>query len=59
MAQSELSNSQKLEYNSHILKAKEMVDKAEHYVALEHYRRAYQLHPSDKLDAKISKLMVQ
>ena len=54
---SPLTEDQKREYNSYVLTAKQMLSRQENHEALRYYQRAYKLHPSDKLDAKISKLM--
>ncbi|XP_067932031.1 DNA excision repair protein ERCC-6-like isoform X3 [Watersipora subatra] len=53
----ELSDSEKREYNSYLLKAKELWGKSEHHEALQHYQQAYKLYPSQRLEGKISKLM--
>ena len=54
----ELSDAQKREFNSHVLMAKDLFSKQEYHKALKHYQQANQLCRSDRLEAKISKLMV-
>lgn len=58
MTSKELTDTQKREYNSFVLKAKELMGHQEHQKALFHYKQAYKLYPSPRLDGKISKLMV-
>lgn len=58
MESTELGDSQKKEYNSHVLTAKALCGRQEHHEALAHYRKAYHLFPNSKLESKISKLMV-
>lgn len=53
-----LTDQQKREYNSYIITAKDMVTRQETHQALAYYRKAFDIHPSDKLEAKITKLMV-
>ena len=52
-----LTEGQKRGYNSYVLTAKQMLSRQENHEAVRYYQRADKLHPSHKLDAKISKLI--